>query len=237
MAKQLKCLLVDDEPPALRVLSKFVEQVAFLSVHSQVHDPIKALAIVESEDIDVVFLDIEMSQLSGLQLAKIIGKKVDIIFTTAYPQFALESYESNAVDYLLKPFTFERFYEAVVKLTVSNESKVEIKRGFEDYMFVKTDGKNNFERVLIKDICYVEASRNYITIHLTNRKLVTYSTLKHTESCLPKKQFIRIHKSFIISLAHLDKTESHDVFVNGNILPIGETYKESLFKRINQSKL
>ena len=238
MTKQLNCLLVDDEPPALRLLSNFVERISFLKIHKAVHDPIEALKIIEEEQIDVVFLDIQMPHLTGIQLAKIVKQKVKIIFTTAYPQFALESYDSKAVDYLLKPFEFERFYEAVLKL---NADKKDIpSKSLEEpatYLFVKTDGKNNFERIFLKDIYYVEASRNYIIIYLPGKRIITHSTLKHTEDSLPKDRFIKIHKSYIISLSQIQRTSSQSVFINDQELPIGNTYRDAFFNQINQKTL
>lgn len=237
MTNPLNCLLVDDEPPALRLLTNFIEKVSFLKISAALHDPIEALRIIEQGKIDVVFLDIQMPHLTGIQLAKIVKQKVKIIFTTAYPQFALESYESNAVDYLLKPFEFERFYEATLKLIVDNNEVLSRPEIETDYLFIKTDGKHNFERVLINDICYIEASRNYIIIYLPNRRIITHSTLKHTERYLPNSQFIKIHKSYIISLAHIKRTDNQSVFINEQELPIGNTYRDSFFDRINQKKL
>lgn len=238
MTKPLNCLLVDDEPPALRLLTNFIEKVSFLNISVALHDPIEALQIIEQGKIDVVFLDIQMPNLTGIQLAKIVKHKVKIIFTTAYPQFALESYESNAVDYLLKPFEFERFYEAVLKLTADNKKEILSSSGIEsDYLFIKTDGKNNFERVLVNDISYIEASGNYIIIYLPGKRIITHSTLKHTENYLPNDKFIKIHKSYIISLTHIERTDSQSVIINGQELPIGNTYREMFFDRINQKKL
>ena len=237
MTRQLNCLLVDDEPPALRVLSNFVERVSFLKVTAELHNPIKALEMIENGEVDVVFLDIQMPHLTGMQIAKIVKQKVQIIFTTAYPQFALESYEVNALDYLLKPFQFERFYEAVLKLKASQKDFLLDSKNNLDNLFVKTDGKNNFEQISLKDICYIEASRNYIIIYLKDRRVVTHSTLKHIEGYLPSDQFIKVHKSYIVSLAHIERTDSQTVFINGKELPIGNTHRHSFFDRINQKKL
>ncbi len=237
MTKQLNCLLIDDEPPALRLLSNFVQRMSFLKITAQLHNPIEALEMIEKGGIDVLFLDIQMPNLTGIQLAKIVKQKVQIIFMTAYPQFALESYDVNAIDYLLKPFEFERFYEAVLKLKVSPENFSDNSKGDVDYLFVKTGGKNNFERISHNDICYVEASRNYIIIYLKDRRIVTHSTLKLMESYLPNDQFIKVHKSYIVSLTHIERTDSQTIFINGKELPIGNTHRISFFDRINQRKL
>lgn len=237
MTKQLNCLLVDDEPPALRLLSNFVQRVSFLKIAAELYNPLEALEIIEKGEIDVVFLDIQMPNLTGIQIAKIVKHKVQIIFTTAYPQFALESYDVNAIDYLLKPFQFERFYEAVLKLNINQKNSDTNSESDLDYLFVKTDGKNNFERISHKEICYIEASRNYIIIYLKNKRIITHCTLKHMELSLPKDQFIKIHKSYIVSLTHIERTESQSVFVNGKELPISNTHRASFFERISQRKL
>lgn len=236
--KILKCLIVDDEPPAIRLLEKYVSKVPFLELVSSTTSSIQALSLIESEKIDLVFMDIQIPELTGLQLSKIIKGKTNIIFTTAYPQFALQSYEVEAVDYLLKPFEFERFYEAVLK--VKNTSKPEIKetpKETDEFLFVKTDGKNNFEKVDIKDICYIEGLKNYVAIHLINKQIITNNTLKSIEDYLPASDFIKTHKSFIVSLRHISKTDSLCVYVNEKCIPIGDTFKKELFDVIHRNKL
>jgi len=235
MTKHLKCIIVDDEPPAIRLLEKYVAKVAFLELVATTTNSLEALQIIEEQHIDLVFLDIQMPNLTGIQLSKIVKGKVKIIFTTAYPQFALESYDLNAVDYLLKPFEFERFYEAVLKLK-SDETSTS-KTTTKDYIFIKTGNKNSFEKVYINDICYVESLKNYVAIHLKDKQIITYNTLKHIEDYLSKNDFIKTHKSFIIAVNHIDKTTTDSVFINKNELPIGDTYKKNFFELINKQKL
>jgi len=235
MTKHLKCIIVDDEPPAIRLLEKYVSKVAFLELVTTTTNSLEALQIIEEQHIDLVFLDIQMPNLTGIQLSKIVKGKVKIIFTTAYPQFALESYDLNAVDYLLKPFEFERFYEAVLKLK-SDETSTS-KTTTKDYIFIKTGNKNSFEKVYINDICYVESLKNYVAIHLKDKQIITYNTLKHIEDYLSKNDFIKTHKSFIIAVNHIDKTTTDSVFINKNELPIGDTYKKNFFELINKQKL
>lgn len=234
--KTIRCLIVDDEPPAIRLLEKYVAKVNFLELIGSTTKSLEALALIEKENIDVVFLDIQMPDLTGIQLSKIIKGKTKVIFTTAYPQFALESYEHNAADYLLKPFEFERFYEAVLKLNSKTEI-IDIKKSVEEYLFIKTDGKNNFEKVYTKDILYIEGLKNYVVIHLEDKQIITYNTLKHIQEFLPKEQFTQIHRSFIVSLQHIHKTDSISVYINGNDLPLGDTFKKEFFEIINRLKL
>lgn len=235
--KTIKCLIVDDEAPAIRLLESYVKKVPFLELISSTTNPIEAISSIEKEDLDLVFLDIQMPTITGIQLSKIIKNKVLVIFTTAYPQFAIESYELNAVDYLLKPFEFERFYSAILKIKPTEKENTTT-NSFAEFIFIKTDGKNNFEKVYTKDILYIESLKNYVSVHLKDKQIITYSTLKHFETELSSKNFIKIHKSFIVSIQNINKTDSLTVYLsNGKNLPIGETYKKDFFEAINKLQL
>ena len=235
--KTLKCLIVDDEAPAIRLLESYVKKVPYLELVNATTNPIEAISFIEKENLDIVFLDIQMPTITGIQLSKIIKDKVNIIFTTAYPQFALESYELNAVDYLLKPFEFERFYSAVLKVKSSKEIKTN-STTTNDFVFIKTDGKNNFEKIYTKDILYIESLKNYVSIHLKDKQIITYNTLKHFETELSTTNFVKIHKSYIVSIQSIEKTDSLTVYLyNGKNLPIGETYKKHFFEVINNLQL
>lgn len=236
--KVLKCLIVDDEPPAIRLIEKYLSRVPFLELISSTTNALTALSLIEEGGIDLVFMDIQMPDLTGLQLSKLVKGKTKIIFTTAYPQFAIQSYEVDAVDYLLKPFEFERFYEAVLKVKNSFKAEVkEVPKEVDDFIFVKTDGKNNFDKVNVNEICYIEGLKNYVAIHLKDRQVITNNTLKSIEDFLPTSDFVKTHKSFIVSLRHITKTDSLSVFIKGKSIPIGDTYKKELFEIIQQKKL
>lgn len=239
MSKQLKCIIVDDEPPAIRLLEKFVAKVSFLQLESTFTKPLEALAFIENTAIDLVFLDVQMPEITGLQLSKIITAKTNIIFTTAYPEFALESYDVSAIDYLLKPIEFERFYKAVTKLHAeSNSVSSEFKIQHDDtFFFFKTDGKNKFAKVFLDDILFVEGLKNYVSVQLKNEQIITYNTLKHLNESLPELQFIQIHKSFIVSLKHIDKIDNDSVWIGSRQLPIGNTYRKAFFNRISDNQL
>lgn len=235
---KIKCLIVDDEPPAIRLLEKYIEKVSFLELRHATTRALEALTSIEGGGIDLVFLDIQMPELTGIQLSKIVKGKTKIIFTTAYPQFALESYQLNAVDYLLKPIPFERFYEAVLKCKAMPQAvDIQSKAPNDAYLFVKTDGKNNFEKVYIKDIAYIEGLKNYVAIHANGKQIITYNTLKSIEDYLPTDDFIKTHKSYIVSLAHIQKTDSLCVYINEKAIPIGDTYKKDFFEKIQAYKL
>lgn len=235
---KFKCIIVDDEPPATRILKSYVEKVSFLEEVGIFNDSIKALEFLNSNKVDLVFLDIQMPQLTGLQLSRIILKDIKVIFTTAYPDFALEGFELNAVDYLLKPISFERFYQAVSKL--NTESKIEVSSNNDnssDFIFVKTDGKNKFQKLFLNDILYVESLQNYVCIHTLKQQIITHSSLKNVIESLPEKDFIQIHKSFVIALKQIESTDSFSVFINAKELPIGATFKDAFFERIDQNKI
>lgn len=236
--KKIKCLLVDDEPPAIRLLEKYVSKLDFLQLVHATTSPLEALKFIEQGSVDLVFLDIQMPELTGIQLSKIIQGKVKVIFTTAYPQFAIESYNVNAVDYLLKPFEFERFYQAVLKVKEGEKAtQIMEPKVADSYLFVKTDGKNNFEKIYVKDICYIEGLKNYVAIHLQDNQIITNNTLKSIEEFLPSQEFFQVHKSYIVSLSQIQRTDSLSVYINNKAIPIGDSHKKSFFETIQRMKL
>lgn len=233
---KFKCIIVDDEPPATRILEKYVEKVSFLENVGVFNDSMTALTFLNSNAVDVIFLDIQMPQLTGLQLSKIISKDIKVIFTTAYPDFALEGFELNAIDYLLKPIPFERFYQAVSKLNATIKAEVQ-NNSQPNFIFIKTDGKNKFVKVFLSDILYVESLQNYVCIHTLNEQFITHSSLKNVIESLPQNDFVQIHKSYIIALKQIESTDSFSVFINSKELPIGATFKDAFFARIEENKI
>ncbi|MEE9363669.1 MAG: response regulator transcription factor [Cellulophaga sp.] len=235
MSQTLKCIIVDDEPPALRLLEKYVLQVPFLECIATFTNPLEALKEIEAQEVDLVFLDIQMPEITGIQLSKILNKQVKVIFTTAYPQFAIEGFELNAVDYLLKPIDFDRFYTAVQKVkteTVTIESAVS-----DACFFFKTDGKNNYEKVHLNDISHIEGLKNYVSIYVRSKRIITYNTLKYLQENLPTAQFVQIHKSYIVSLQHIDKIENDLLWIGDKELSIGNTFKKAFFERIAERRI
>lgn len=236
MSNILKCIIVDDEPPAIRLLEKFVAKVDFLELQSTFTSPLEALQYIESNNIDVVFLDIQMPEISGIQLTKLLTKGTKIIFTTAYAQFALDSYDLGAVDYLLKPISFERFYKAIMKLKVQDNERIEVENK-PSFFFVKKEGKNSFIKVFLRDVLYVESLKNYISIQLHNERIVTYNTLKSFKESLPQNEFIQIHKSFVVAIPHIHKIDNDSIWINEKELPLGNTFRKAFFDKIGQNKL
>jgi len=167
-------------------------------------------------------------------------KNTEVIFTTAYSEFALESYDVSAIDYLLKPIEFERFYKAVSKLhdtTFNIPDNVPQNQKEDSFFFFKTDGKNKFAKVFLKDILFIEGLKNYVSVQLKNEQIITYNTLKNLRENLPEMLFIQVHKSFIISLKHIDKIDNDTVWIGNKHLPIGNTYRKAFFNTIANNQL
>lgn len=239
MKSPLTCIIIDDEPPAIRVLEKFVTQLEDVKCLKSTTKPLEALALIKQNQPDIIFLDIQMPDLTGIQLSKLIDYDAAIIFTTAYAQFAVEGFQINATDYLLKPIAFPRFIEAIEKVKKKHFSKGKHSIALEDqnYFFIKTDGKNKFKKVGLHEILFVESVKNYVIIHTRAEQIVSYNTLKNIQESLPEKNFVKIHKSYIVALDKVEKTDSYEVWVNGQGLPLGNTYKSNFFKKINARKL
>lgn len=236
MSKELNCIIVDDEPPAIRLLEKFAQKVSFLTVEKTFTKPLEALTFLEYNSVDLVFLDIQMPNITGIQLSKIIKDNVQIIFTSAYPDFALESYNVSAMDYLLKPIEFDRFYRAVQKVIPAAQKTI-TGPPIDDYIFLKTDGKNKFTRVFLGHIRFIQGLKNYVSLQLQDEQIITYSTLKHFSETLPKDEFVQIHKSYIVSIKHIDRIENDSVWIEERQLPVGNTYRKSFFEKIHQRGL
>lgn len=229
-------ILIDDEPPALRLLEKYAATVPNLNVVATFTDPLEALTYIEKNVVDVVFLDVQMPVLNGIQFSKIVTG-VKVIFTTAFSEFALQGYEVNAVDYLLKPFTIERFHQATAKLKEGTANQTMCSPQTSKHLFVKTDGKNNLERVNLDNVFFFESIKNYVAIHHKNGQTITYSTLKRIVASVSNSEFIQIHKSYVVAIKYIEKTNSNSVYVHGKELPLGNTFKDCFFETLEGLKL
>ena len=235
----MKCTVVDDEPFALELIMNYVRRTPFLELEECFSNPYKALAYLNNNKVDLVFLDINMPELSGIQLYKSLPSPPLVIFTTAYPEYAAESYEYNAVDYLVKPIKYERFLKAVNKASglaapagriSTPESGLEKPGNTKEYLMIKSG--NRLVKVFPDDIQYIEAAGNYMCFHVKGKKLMALLSMNDALDILPSNDFVRIHKSYIISLKHLDAVERQDVVVAGKQLPIGITYREHFIRRM-----
>lgn len=228
----MKCTAVDDEPFALDLIKDYVQRTPFLELAECFSNPFKALDYLNKVPADLLFLDINMPELSGIQLYKSLPSPPMVIFTTAYPEFAAESYEYNAIDYLVKPIRYERFLKAVNKASgkasaseMHNSGNVnEDSNNQKEYLMIKSG--NSLVKILPDDIQFIEAAGNYMCFHVKGKKLMSLLNMKDVLEMLPSKDFVRIHKSYIISMKHLDAIERHDVVIAGKQIPVGITYRE-----------
>lgn len=229
----LTCLIVEDEPLARNLMTEYVSKVPYLKLVKACSNPLSALETLRAEDIDLLFLDIQMPDITGISLLKTLQKKPFVILTTAYSQYALEGYELDVVDYLLKPITFERFLKAVDKVSQRASTQVpreaqhhEMRKPEEtDFVFVKDGTK--LVKVFLNDILYVEGLKDYVTIHTRHQKIVTLQRLKTLEELLPSEKFMRIHHSFIVAIHAIDAVQKSEVRIGTAILPISESYRKS----------
>jgi DNA-binding LytR/AlgR family response regulator len=230
----INCIAVDDEPLALNLVINYISQIPYLKLQKTFRDGISVIDYLASNDVDLIFLDIEMSGLSGTQLLKTLKKKPKVIVTTAYRDYALEAFDLEVTDYLLKPFTFERFLIAVERirnLMYENREQTEAKEIEKEFTFVKHNGK--MLKINFDDINYIEALNEYISIKTNAGSIVTLQSMKNIEKVLPKTKFVRIHKSYIISLNKIDYIEGQFIVVLNKKLPIGNKYKKSFFDAIS----
>lgn len=235
---KMNCLIVDDEPVARKGVAEYVNEIDFLNLAGQCENAVKASAHLNQQAIDLVFLDIQMPKLSGIEFLKMLKNPPLVIFTTAYSEYALEGYSLDVVDYLMKPITFERFLKAAQKaLEIHLLRRAASQSGDTqaDYFFVKCDSK--FEKVFFQEVCYMEAMQNYSIIHTQSRKLITYITMTSLENQLPAKQFLKVHKSYIVSIPHIKAIEGNEIFIGEARIPISRNLKDEVINHILGNKL
>ena len=237
----IRVMIIDDEFPARKLLSEYVSKMSNLELVGVCEDAMRAMDLLQKENVDLILSDIQMPDLSGLDFFKSLQNKPLIIFTTAYKEYALDSYELEAVDYLLKPIPFSRFVQAINKVSermslkrnVSSASANEISKPEKDYFMVKADYK--LYRIDYASLIYIEGQSEYVTFHMKDKKRITaYYSLKKLEEELPSDQFIRVHKSYIVSIANIEAVEGNMVLINGQRLSIGKNYKDAFLEKLGQ---
>jgi len=239
---KLNCVIIEDEPLARNLMIDYVKKVPSLNLLQAFSNPLEALEALRTLPVDVLFLDIQMPEITGISLLKILTKKPFVILTTAYSDYALQGYELDVTDYLLKPVTFERFLKAVDKVIQRSDSEIapaivqtEQQSTTPPFVFVKDGTK--LVKVKLDDILYVEGLKDYVTIHTKTQKIVTLQRLKSLEEQLPSNKFIRIHNSYIVALAAIDVIQKNEVKVGAVSLSIGDTYKKSFKEFIEKNHL
>ena len=239
----INCIIVDDEQHAIDILVHYVKQTPHLNLVATTTNPIEALQTVATQKIDLIFLDIQMPELSGMDLIKAINGKAKVILTTAYSEFALESYELDVVDYLLKPIRLPRFLQAVQKVVKELEEhgieKHTLSDTEDDYIFVKTESKGKLLKINLDEIDYIEGMKNYVAIYCGGKKTLVYTSMKDLEERLSRKQFIRVHKSFIIPIAKITGIEGNLLRLKNNTaeILIGDNYKADLMEIIRNKMI
>ena len=236
----MKCMVVDDEPYARDLIEGYIRQTPFLELAASFSNPFKALTYLATNPVDLLFLDINMPELSGMQLLKSLPSAPRVVFTTAYSEFAAESYDLNAVDYLLKPVRYERFLRSVNKAQElhghvpgpqagDGKGKLPAK----DSILLKSGTRIN--RIRTVDILYVEAAGNYMTFVTRQQRIMTLLNMTEVLDLLPAERFLRIHKSYVINVEQVDIIEKHQLIINKEKIPVGVTYREQVYRQLGQS--
>jgi len=237
MSKTINCIIVDDEPIAREILENHLQKIDAINVVGSCKNAIDAFNVINSNEVDVVFLDINMPEISGLSFARSINKNIKIIFTTAYREYAVDGFDLKAVDYLLKPISFERLLQAINKylnenITTNHDGKKDLIQEKSDFIFVRSDRK--MIKINFSDINYIESLGDYLKIHLLNKIIVTRETITSIEAKLPKNDFLRIHRSYIVSVNKIESFTHEFVEVNKKAIPISRSYKNAILQRLDK---
>lgn len=238
----ITCLIVDDEQSAIDILQTFIEKTPFLSLQGSTTDPIEALGLIQAQPVDLVFLDIHMPQIFGLDFIRLLNGNTKVILTTAYSEFAVQGFELEALDYLLKPIAFERFLKAAQKAlnsVIEPSPRWQAAEKEEDYIFVKTDSKTKMVKINFDEIMFVEGMKNYLSINTKDDRIITLLNIKDLMDRLPPKQFMRVHKSYIVSLNKIKAVDGNQILLKDvkAYVPLGETYRTSFFEVLNQKMM
>lgn len=224
--KQYQCIIIEDEPLALERIQIYVQKIPFLNLAATFDNAIEGMSYLNSKEVDILFLDINMDELSGVELLESISINSQVIITTAYQEYALKGYELNVTDYLLKPFTFQRFLQAVNKAQENLTAITTVS----DFIFIKTE--NRLEKIMLDHILYIEGMRDYRRIHTSNKKIMTLQNFRELEKILPTQLICRVHKSYMVALSKIDSVERSRIVIGSQRIPISETYKTAFFQRI-----
>lgn len=236
---KIKCLVIDDERLAREYLKNYISKIPELELLGDFNSPLKATELIKKGEVDLLFIDIQMPDITGVDFVRSLSHAPEVIFTTAYQEYALEGFNLSAIDYLLKPFSFERFFQAVNKVIDKLESKSGIAEQSsmplqsetsyaETYLTIRADRK--FYKINFSDIKYIEGQKAYVTFHTNKKRITALASLKELEEALPEQQFIRIHKSYIVAISEIQSLEGNLIEVDEVKLPVGKSHKEDVLK-------
>lgn len=235
---KINCIIIDDEPFARKGLAEYVSEIEFLELKGEGENAMTATNLLNKENIDLVFLDIQMPKLTGIEFLKTLSNPPMIIFTTAYSEYALQGYELDIIDYLVKPISFERFLKACNKAKDFYNLKQAGSKAFlktEEYFFIRCEDR--FEKIRFDDLLYIEALANYVIFHTKDERFISYLTLKAVEDYLPADTFLKVHKSFIVSIPKIESLDGNDILIQGKSIPISRALKEEVTKKVVSSRL
>jgi DNA-binding LytR/AlgR family response regulator len=233
------CLIVDDERPALKLLKAYINKLPYLQLADSSENAMQAISALQKHEVDILFLDIQMPDLTGLDLLKVLKIKPQVILTTAYREYAVEGFELDVTDYLVKPFSFERFVQATQKAIERLQSKNASptppvsnpdNQSKDDHFFVRTNYK--MEKVEFKNIRFIKSMREYVSIYTTSQRFMVNQTMNKMETELPSDQFMRVHRSYIVALSQIQKIEGNQIVMKDEKIPIGASYRKAFFDKI-----
>ncbi|HEX7903795.1 MAG TPA: LytTR family DNA-binding domain-containing protein [Chitinophagaceae bacterium] len=234
----LHCIVIDDEPLARKGLKEYIADTDFLMLAGEFDNPLKATELIGRGEAQLLFLDIQMPKITGLEFFKTLQHAPPVIFTTAYPQYALEGFEVNALDYLVKPISFERFFKAALKAKeyyeVREKNLSEAQTALANYFFIKAD--NKLVKLKYEDVLFAEALQNYVVIHTKDKKYITYLTFKSVEDYLPADRFIKTHKSYIVAAAKIESIEGNNIRIEQHHIPISRNLKDEVMEKLLKGK-
>ncbi|HZY82903.1 MAG TPA: LytTR family DNA-binding domain-containing protein [Cyclobacteriaceae bacterium] len=237
----IQCAIIDDEPLARECIADYIKQVDFLALAGTGTNPVELTRINDQQKVDLLFLDIEMPVMNGIEFLKMTADPPMVILTTAYPSYALEGFQLDVLDYLVKPITFNRFFKAVTKakdyhqLLLSSKSKEQGNVDTLDYFFIKCESR--YEKIWFDDILYIQALQNYVTIHTTRGKYMTLLPLKTIEEKLDSQSFIRVHKSYVVSISKIDSIDNSEISMRSIRIPVSRNYMPDVIERVVNGKL
>lgn len=233
----ITCMIIDDEPLARKGLKEYIADLDFLQLDSEYDSAVKAMDRLKSGAIQLLFLDIQMPKLNGIELLRSLQHPPLVVFTTAYPQYALEGYELDVLDYLVKPISFTRFVKAAMKAKEHIESRAQgtPAAAADDHFFIKTDGR--LVKILYTEMLFAEATQNYVTIHTRDKKYMTHLTFKSIEENLPASLFLKVHKSYIVNLSRIDGIDTGGIVIGAHTIPISRANREEILEGILKGKL
>jgi two-component system LytT family response regulator len=232
----IRCAIIDDSPLAVDLLTDYIQKVDFLRLEHTFTNAVESLVFLERGNVDLLFLDIQMPEISGIELMKKLNKKTKVIFTTAFSKYAVDGFNLNAVDYLLKPFSFERFLEAVNKVKTQMESEKILFSASKDDAFIFVKSGYESIKVYFKDILYIEALKDYVQIFTTEKKILALLSMKNFLAELPQDNFIRVHRSYIVSLSKITKVSTTKIEVGLKVIPLGNLFRSSFLEKMSKIK-